>query len=62
MSHFLDFIVRCGDVRISGRVSLGDARKDAYRASLDPQHQGGLVLVERSGRVLECWSQGERRT
>lgn len=61
VSHFLDFIVRCGEVRIAIRVTQEDASRDAYKASLDPIYQGDLVVIERGGRIIERWSGGERR-
>lgn len=56
----LDYIVRCGDVRIAVRVVHEDASRDAYKASLDPAHRGRIVVIERCGRVIEQWSAGER--
>lgn len=60
MSHFLDFIVRCGDERISVRIDYKDARIDAHKASLGKASLGQPVVIERSGRVLERWQAGER--
>ena len=57
----LDYIVRCGDVRIAVRVVHEDASRDAYKASLDPTHIGALVVIERCGRIIERWQDGERR-
>lgn len=57
----LDYIVRCGDVRIAVRVVHEDASRDAYKASLDPAHNGRLVVIERCGRVIEKWNAGQRR-
>lgn len=57
----LDYIVRCGDQRIDVRVVLADARRSAKKASLDRSNYGRLVVIERCGRIIERWSDGERR-
>lgn len=60
MSHFLDHIVRCGDERISIRIEYRDARRDAHKASLGKACLGKPVVIERSGRIVERWQNGER--
>lgn len=60
MSHHLDYIVRCGDERIAIRVWYHDARIDAHKASLGKGRMGQPVIIERSGRIIERWQNGER--
>lgn len=60
MIHHLDYIVRCGDERISIRIEHKDARRDAHKASLGLACMGQPVVIERSGRVIERWQNGER--
>jgi len=60
MSHPLDYIVRCGDERIAIRIVLKDARRDAHKASLGKACMGQPVVIERSGRIVERWQNGER--
>lgn len=60
MSHYLDYIVRCGGDRISIRIDYMDARRDAHKASLGLACMGQPVVIERSGRVIERWQNGER--
>ncbi len=56
----LDYIVRCGDERISIRIDYKDARIDAHKASLGRGRMSQPVIIERSGRVVERWQNGER--
>ena len=57
----LDYIVRCGDERIAIRIQYEDARRDAHKASLEKACMGQAVIIERCGRIIECWQDGERR-
>jgi len=61
MSHHLTYVVLCEGDRIDVRVDLEDARKAARAASLDPARHGAIVSIERSGRIVECWSAGSIR-
>ncbi len=60
MSHHLNYVVRCGDERISIRVWYSDARIDAHKASLGKACMGQPVVIERFGRIIERWQNGER--
>lgn len=61
MSHHLDYVVLCEGDRLDVSVDLAEARKTARVASLDPAFHGAIVTIERSGRLVECWSSGEIR-
>jgi hypothetical protein len=61
MSHHLDYVVLCEGDRIDVRVDLEDARKAARAASLDAARHGAIATIERSGRIVECWSAGSIR-
>jgi hypothetical protein len=61
MSHHLDYVVLCEGDRLDVSVDLAEARKTARVASLDPDRHGAIVTIERSGRLVECWSSGQIR-
>lgn len=61
MSHHLDYVVLCEGDRVDVSIDLAAARKSARVASLDPARHGSIVSIERSGRLVECWSAGQIR-